>query len=275
MRAVLLSSQKVSNLTRKYFFPTVTACIIFHDEWVQVESCINSFRRYYKQSQVILARDTLPPEIPDSLQRFNCSLVPENRSMEYLFEIIRSNKSFVELSLKQRVEIIDSQIRKLQDVSLANKSDYILFLEYDSYVRRKVPVYFDTDIETLEVNKFSSDFVNLVEKITSTKMSFGGWGFVTGVVKSDALRDALVWYQRNKRVIETVASYEPRMMVLDFLTPLLIHFSGGKVGNHNLTTECNRDKLWRLRKTPLLHQYRGDKRKFGFLMRRAILNFQK
>lgn len=261
------------NLTRKYFFPALSACIIFYDEWMQVESCIKSFRRFYKHSQVILARDSLHPEIPRSLRQFNCSLVPENRSMGYLHEIVRNKKSLADLSLKQRIEIIDSQIQKLQDIVLANKSDYILFLEYDSYVRRRVPVYFGTDIETIEVNKFSTDFVNLVEKITSTKLTFCGWGFVTGVVRSDALRDALVWYQINKKVVEIIASHEPRMVVLDFLAPLLIHFSGGKVGNHKLTTECYRDMFWRLRRTPLLHQYRGNKRKLGFLMRRAILNF--
>jgi len=250
----------------------LSACIVFYDEWIQVESCIKSFKRFYKQGQVILARDTLPPEIPDTLHQFNCSLVPENRSIGYLCEIIRNKKSFADLSLKQRMEIVDSQIRKLQDVFLVNKGDYILFLEYDSYVRRKVPVYFGTDIETIEANEFSADFVNLVEKITSTKLPFCGWGFVTGVVRSDAVRDALVWYRANKKVIEIVVSREPRMMVFDFLVPLLIHFSGGKVGNHKLTTECYRDTFWRLRKTPLLHQYRGNKRMLSFLMRRAILS---
>ena len=39
-----------------------------------------------------------------------------------LITIIRNKKSLADLSLKQRMEIIDSQIQKLQDIFLANKS---------------------------------------------------------------------------------------------------------------------------------------------------------
>jgi len=259
-------------LTLRSYFPDLSACIIFYDEWEQVEACIRSFKRFYPDGQVILARDTLPPKLPDNLRKFNCSLVPQNGSMGYLVDLARQNKSLDDLNLKQRLKIINSQIQKLQDISRVNKSGHILFLEYDSYVRRKVPVFFDSDIETIEANKFSVDFVALVEKITCRKLPFSGWGFVTGTVNSNSLRDALLWYKVNRKIVSKIATYEPKLVVLDFLVPILVHLSGGKVGNNNLTTECYRDKFWRWRGTPLLHQYRAEKRKYRFLMSRSFLD---
>jgi hypothetical protein len=254
-----------------YHFPTLTACVIFHNEWIEVEECIVSFKRYYPNETVILARDTLPPIIPNEFEKYKCVIIPRNNAMNYLILLNSLGKSINELNLQQRLHIINLQVNKLSSISKKCKTEFVLFLEYDSLVRRKIPVYSDTDIEILEANKFTNFFLKKINRVSTRPVNFSGWGFVTGTIRVQALKEAILWYQNNQTIISQITQIESQMVVLDFLLPVLIHLSGGKVKSHNLTIECSRDKLWRLRKAPLLHQYRGKHRNFRSCIRRSLI----
>jgi len=241
----------------EFSYPELSAFMIFHHEWEAVENCLNSFRKYYPVGEILLARDTFAPYVPRNLQRFSPVLLSRNDAMDKITEFIFDRRSVAELSLSERFEIATKQILRLQESAKLATNEYILALEYDAVIRGRVPVYRGVDLETLEANPYSEDFITLIESISRRKMTIHGWGYVVGVARRSALLKASEWFFENENVVKKLLDFDSRMIFLDFLTPVIVHLSGGVVANNHLTVECTRDKFWFFRRAPLLHQFRG------------------
>jgi len=69
-----------------FTYPNLTALMIFHHEWSAVEVSLKSFRKFYPNGQIILARDSLNPYIPDKLKYLNPELLSKNDAMETMHE---------------------------------------------------------------------------------------------------------------------------------------------------------------------------------------------
>jgi hypothetical protein len=239
-------------------YPSLTALMITHHEWTKVEECLSSFRKYYPDGQILLARDVLTPYVPQNLKKFQPTLVSRYNTMEKILEFSWDDRDLVELKLEERMLIVEQNIYRLFETATLSHNEYILALEYDARVRGRVPVFSDTDIESLEVNPYPSEFLNQIKLLSNKEFPIKGWGFVVGTVSRTSLLRAHDWCQKNQDKLTELTESDPRMVVLDFLLPILVHISGGVVSNHGLTTECLRDKFWRFRRTPLLHQYESN-----------------
>jgi len=147
----------------------------------------------------------------------------------------------------------------MKECATRSKNEFILALEYDALVRGKIKVFSGVDLETLSANHYPITLIHAVERICQHKVNFLGWGFVVGVVKTSAIIKAAIWLEDNLEVMRRLVDLDPNFVFLDFLMPILIFLSGGHVEDNGLTVECSRDRFWRYRKAPLLHQYRGKK----------------
>lgn len=246
-------------MSAAFTFPNLTALMIFHHEWEAVEVCLKSFRKFYPDGQIMLARDSLNPYIPDNLRYLNPEILSKNDAMEAMHEFHFDSRSLFELPTEQRLQIVMKQINRMKECATRSKNDFILALEYDALVRGKVRVYSGVDLETLSANRYSPNLIHTVESLCQRKVSFFGWGFVVGIVRTSAIIKAAVWLEDNLEVMKHLVELEPNFVFLDFLMPMLIFLSGGNVEDNGLTVECSRDRFWRYRKAPLLHQYRGRK----------------
>jgi hypothetical protein len=229
-----------------------------YNEWTKVADCLSSFRKYYPGGQILLARDVLTPYIPDSLKMFEPTLISRYNTMGKILEFAWDGRDLSELNLEERMLIVEQNILRLVEVANLSQNEYILSLEYDAHIRGRVPIFSETDIESLEINPYPAEFLNALNLQSKAEFPITGWGFVVGTVSRTALLRTYKWSLQHRDKLVQLTAAEPRMIVLDFLLPVLVHISGGVVSNHGLTTECLRDKFWRFRKTPLLHQYESN-----------------
>jgi len=249
----------MEHMGAKYHYPNLTALMIFHHEWAAVETCLRSFKKFYPDGQIILGRDSLTPYVHENIKYLNPELLSKNDAMEKMIELNFDSRSLLEISNAEKFQIVSKQMDRMRECAEKSQNEYILALEYDALVRGKIKVFDGVDLETLSINLYSAELINLIESITHRKVNFLGWGFVVGVVSRSAVFEATKWFENNRDVMMDLISIDSNFVYLDFLMPILVFLSGGNVEDNGLTIECNRDRFWRYRKNPLLHQYRGGK----------------
>jgi hypothetical protein len=133
-------------------------------------------------------------------------------------------------------------------------TEYVLILHPDHRVRRKfvIPEGLDFDFNT--TNPLGEDVLRWMSRHCDRPFPFEGYG-LSSICRRSAVITALEYFYTHEQQIQDLGDVEPLVRYGDdFLLPLLVHLSGGRVSCSNLTTECNRDSSWRWRTTPLLHQ---------------------
>lgn len=238
-------------------FPDLDAVIIFHHEWKAVKRVCDEYLSLYPRGRVLLARDTLPVYQHPMLSGMPVEYLDTYECMEKITHMIWDDRPMGELPLGVRMDIVMNQIFRMKHAAERAQTEFFLVLEYDASVRGRVPIFPDTDIESLDINKYPAWLLEQIRAISGRELGVDGWGFVVGTVRRQLCLDVATWAKNNYSVLQSLVEREPRMVVLDFLYPIVSHLADGKVGNHGLTVECDRDKNWKKSKAPLLHQYRG------------------
>jgi len=241
------------------YYPELTAVMIFHHEWFDVYRCLKEFRTFYPNSEIILARDSLKPVLPVFLEEFSPTLLNSYNCMQTLIELNWNFETCNNIILEERVKIIGLQLERLYSAAIISKNEHLLALEYDAHIRAKVPVIRGVDVESSSVNKIDINVIDFINSISANNFPLNGYGFVVGTFSKQSAIKAFNWYNENINLVKELASIEPRLVYLDCLFPIFAHVSGSVVANNKLTVECKRDRLWRFKKTPLVHQYRGKK----------------
>ena len=239
------------------YYPDLTAIMIFHHEWFDVRRCLKEFRSFYPGSEIILARDSLKPITPNFLEEFSPILLKSYNCMQTLVELNWNFETCLDIPIDERVKIIGLQLERLHAAAIISKNDYLLALEYDAHIRAKVPVFSGVDVESSSVNKIDKNVIDFINGISATNFPLDGYGFVVGTFSRQSAINAFNWYNENSNLVKELALMEPRLVYLDCLFPILAHVSGALVANNGLTVECKRDRFWRFKKTPLVHQYRA------------------
>ena len=237
-----------------YEFVELTALVIFHHEWKAIHECLSGFRKFYPDGKVLLARDGLDPVIPKILEEFSPSCLKTFSPMQELVELNWNLQSIEDLTIEKLERIFDMQIQRMFHAAMASDTEFLLALEWDATVRGRVPVNRNIDLEILEVNPLTQEFKLDLEIMSGRKVEFDGWGFVVGTIRRDAILEAENWLRENRVTLVQFLAKWPKIVYLDLLIPVLFHFAGLKIGNSGFTTECKRDRFWRFRRSPLLHQ---------------------
>lgn len=236
--------------------PQVTGLIIFHHEWDAVFRLISEFLDVYPGASILLARDTLTPRPPKGRRLGELvSFLPARSCMQALVDLNWDSLPPATLSIEERLKVVNCHIARMRDAGSNSSTDYILALEHDASIRRRVEVIKNSDVDALDVNPYPSEVLEWVEQISGTAFPLEGWGFVVGTVSKRSCLGVAEWSACNQQTLNDLVSLDARAVYLDFLWPILTHLAGGRVVNSGQVTECNRDKFWRFRNTPLLHQY--------------------
>jgi hypothetical protein len=244
---------------KNVYYPELTAVMIFHHEWFDVYRCLKEFRTFYPHSEIILARDSLKPVLPVFLEEFSPTLLSSYNCMQILIELNWNFETCKNIPLEERVKIIGLQLERLYSAARISKNDHLLALEYDAHIRAKVPVIRGVDVESSAVNKIDKNVIDYINGLSANDFPLDGYGFVVGTFSKQSAFKAFEWYKKNINLVKELAEIEPRLVYLDCLFPIFAHISGSVVSNNKLTVECKRDRFWRFKKTPLVHQYRGKK----------------
>lgn len=245
------------------------AVIIFHNELEDVFRLCEEFQKYHPRGKVHLSIDG--NEYPLALKSLNANLIPRLDPMQFLYDqrnVDCSKSYYREASrISQNKKIMWAQLKRLEAISLASDADQIVFLEYDSKVRAAIGSPAPFDVTTIMPNKYSHNFRKQLAAIRGDETEAPeGWGFVTDVLKTEALRKSVKWSKSEGRdILNSLVMQNPGMTVLDFLVPVLFYLSGSRVGKSSQTLECNRTPLWMFRASPLVHQFRGRHRRFSLI----------
>jgi len=236
--------------------PELDAVIIFHHEWQALHEAARSFRNNYKLGEVFIARDTLSIEKTEILESLGAKYLPTFSTTQFFIDLKSANRGLDSISGVEFLNKINQDLGRMKQVVQNSKSDYILFMEADSYVQSRVAIDEKFDMDTLVANRYSYDFLRLVHEISGRKLPVDGWGFVTGHVKTNALRESLFWAENNNKTLLKLFNCDPRFTYLDHFLPIIFHLAGFKIYNSGQVGECLRDKRWEKKKYTLLHQYR-------------------
>lgn len=248
------------------FSATLDAVIIFHDEVEDVFRLCEEFRKYHPSGKIHLSIDG--NDYSPQLKSLNANLIPRLDPMQLLYcQRDADSSAYCRDASRssQNKKIMWEQIMRLEAIMLGSDADQIVFLEYDSKVRGVIDSPEPFDVTTIMPNKYGHDFRSRLAAIRGDGTEAPeGWGFVTDVLKTEALRKSVKWSKDEGRdILNSLVMSNPRMAVLDFLVPVLFYLSGNRVGKSSQTLECNRSTFWMFRASPLLHQFRGRHRRFA------------
>lgn len=240
-------------------YPDYTLFVLFHHEWDSVNSLISSFKNYYPEGDVIISRDSLNFSPNEPLIRYPYKKTQTYSCMQKFIDLVWDRKTEKNLTPLECLNLIDCHIQRLVEVAKLAKNDWILAVEPDCKINKKVPIQKHSDIDILEVNKFSDEYIQSISNISGKKFEAKGWGFVVGPIKKELILGIHKWYIENPTTVMKLIRMDKRIVVLDFLIVVMSHFANASIVNSNLITECYRNKFWKLTSRPLLHQYKPKK----------------
>jgi len=236
---------------------SVDALIIFHHEWEALEFAARSFKNFYPEGSVFIARDTLPVETRSSLDELDCTYLPTYRTTQLFIDLRNEKRELDSLTILEFREKISNDLGRISSFLKASKANYLLFMEADSLVLKKFQISSEVDMDSLDANKYPRKFLKKVNFLSGRRFPLKGWGFVTGYVKSSTLRETIDWCEENNEVLVDLFLEDKRFSYLDHFLPIVVHLAGGNVGNLKQVGECLRDKNWDSnQRFALLHQYR-------------------
>lgn len=236
--------------------PELDAVIIFHHEWEALHEAARSFRRNYEFGELLIARDTMPIEKTEILESLGAKYLPTFSTTQFFIDLKSADRGLETISGIEFLNKVNQDLARMTQVVQNSKSDYILFMEADSYVQSKVVVDDIFDMDTLDANRYAQDFLSLVNDLSGRRLPVEGWGFVTGYVKTNSLKESILWAENNNETLVKLFDCDPRFTYLDHFLPIVFHLAGFKIYKSGQVGECLRDKAWEKKTYTLLHQYR-------------------
>jgi hypothetical protein len=231
-----------------------SAVLIFHNEYKEVYRTIESLWAH-NECEIFIGRDALPLE-KAKFKKFNVFFLEDRSCMEDIYALTRMGRDSSEIELSAVKKLLLCNVNRMYEAARKASSDKILYLEPDVLIRGKLNPVQDLDMDTVDSNEYGIDFLSLVEKISSRKVNFVGWGYCTGFASTSGFVDVYKWIVKNQEQVDQLISMDYRMMYADFAFPILFHIVGRSIGNSKMITECNRDFFWRINRRPIVHQFK-------------------
>ncbi len=240
-------------------FPNLSLFVLFHHEWNAINASIKKFLDLYPDGDIIVARDTLEFNEKNKLIQFPYKLVKTYSCMQKFIDLAWDLKTEESLSETECFKLMQCHIQRLVDVADCADNEWILAIESDAMINKRVPILDFSDIDIIEVNKFDLKYISEIQKISGDIFKASGWGFVVGPIRKDLIYKIYKWFHSNPELISRLINLDKRIVVMDFFIVVASHFVNARITNSNLVTECLRNKFWRLSSRPLLHQYKPKK----------------
>lgn len=232
------------------------ALIIFHHEWESLRVASLSFKQFYPEGKLLIARDTLEIETKPYLDDLGAHYLQTYSTTQFFIDLSKAGRKLSSVSEEEFLGKINQDVNRLAEAISLTTSDYLICMEADSLVRGRVSVNPQFHMDTLVANPYSRKFRNLVSELSTSKFPVKGWGFVTGYVKKDALLRSLDWAKLNSEILTRLFNEDQRFLYLDHFLPVLFHLAGEPIYHSGQVGECLRDAGWESKSYSLLHQYR-------------------
>jgi hypothetical protein len=177
-----------------------------------------------------------------------------------------SSQMFVDLKLddlildsvtdEQILAKLDGDFKRISEIISNARNDYVIFLEADSKVNSRIRTSDFVDMDCLSANSYPDEIIEAIELDSGRSLGVKGWGFVTGYVTVNCLRGMYDWFHKNPERIIKYFHIDRRFAHGDYYMPLVAHLAGFNIGNLGQVAECLRDSRRRVKRSPLVHQYR-------------------
>lgn len=235
-----------------------TSVIVFHNEFIAVQESLRGLKKHNPETEIFIARDSLPidDKTKENFNEFDPIYLPQQNCMELIYDLIFNKVNPSKMSIAQIKSLLTCNVDRMAKVASLSKFEYILYLEPDVRIRNKLFPIKNLDMDSLTINKYSSEFIELVNKLSGRQLEFNGWGYCTGFASSEGFKKIKNWTLENDHLVNELANLDYRVAYADFIFPILFHMAGLKVGESKMITECNRDFLWRFNRKPIVHQYK-------------------
>jgi hypothetical protein len=206
-----------------------SAVMIFFDEYRKVSESLERLRQSNPDCQIILGSDRLTGFDSQLFNKFSVLKLSPRSCMQAFYDLTRFGQPTSSISLELRKTLLECNILRMEEAAKIASFDYILYLEPDVLVRGKLHTENLFEMDTLAVNKYSEEFIQLVNHFSLKKMPFDGWGFCTGFAKKDGFLEVASWAKQNGDMIEKLIALDYRMAYADFAFPVLFHLVGRDV----------------------------------------------
>ena len=237
-------------------FENVDGLIIFHHEWKSLSECAKSFREFYPNGTLFIARDNLPMKHHLRLKEHNPIYIKTYSTTEFFLKMKFNDEHLEDISNLEFIDKVKQDLERMKETLSQCKNKYLLYMEADSKILSKTVITEEFDMDSLDANTYPTNVIDKIRNFSGTPFPLKGWGFVTGFIKVETGLKMIEWANKNENVLIQFFNLDRRFIYLDYFAPILMHLSGGKVIKSGKVGECLRDKKWRKRDYTLLHQYR-------------------
>lgn len=138
------------------------------------------------------------------------------------------------------------------------KTDYILLMEPDVYVRGKLTMP-SADLVGPTVNIMPAHIQQYI--ISVGGKNNGTWGPAGGIMRREAFNDVYQKILNNPDILHAGLSMDPRILCYDYLLAFIFSAYGYTYTDNPEQTECLRNPNWKFSDYKLLHQYREHYKK--------------
>lgn len=231
--------------------------MFFHNELNAVKFSLEQLIKNNSTTRILIGRDGLPiNSVIDNFNSFNLETIADSDCHTRVLKKEIQGFDVKNFTLQETLQILLCHINRLNLASLKSKTEFMLLLEPDVWVRKKINNPPSKDLETLTSNKYPKRLINLLENEKNETFELEGWGACTAFFRTASIQQVHEWTFKNTDYVKYLIKVDWRMLYADFALPILFFLAGCTIGKSPSMIECNRNLFWRFSSAPIVHQYK-------------------
>lgn len=226
-----------------------------YDEKKAVEFSIEELRRHYPDSPIFLVSDG-GSDFSFLKNKFNniyCQL--EEDTMSKTFDITDRNftNTLHQQNIKKCAFAVIDRLKRAIDYC---KCDYILMMDPDTLVRGKLNITDGVKLLGSRVNVgLPMGVRNILSSVDNAKV-IDCWGATPAIFEVETFIKSVNFIENNNEIFDKLCLEFYAMYAHDVLLPVLFALIGEVETFNPDIIECYRDKEWKSKSNPLVHQFR-------------------
>jgi hypothetical protein len=223
------------------------------DEKKAIEYSLYELKKIYPESKIYLVSEGIDFSYLENLFE-NLKSSKEEDTMSATFKITDIN--FIEEEHQMNIKKCTlATLDRLERAIEYCNSEYILMMDPDSLVRGILNIPDGVKLLGSRVNSgFPQKLKDALAK--SGAKVINNWGATPAIFHSNTFLKALNYLRENTYLLDEFTKSFYAIYAHDVLLPILFALVGEEETFNPDIIECQRDKNWKLRTNPLVHQFR-------------------
>jgi hypothetical protein len=216
-----------------------------------VEFSIENSRKNYPESPIYLVSEgTDFSYLQNTYKNMKTLLVKDTMSDTFKITQFNFKDDINQTAIKTASLAV---IQRLKSCIEFCKTDYIIMMDPDAYIRGKLTIPSGVKLLGSRVNQgLPVELKNVLAQIGAKVID--NWGATPGIFEVDSFLKAVDKFEKLNIDIFTNSFYA--MYAHDVLLPVIFALIGEEETFNPDIIECNRDHNWRTKSNPLVHQFR-------------------